>query len=155
MESLIIQIARKEIGVKEDPADSNIVKYNDWFYGGHEYGHPAWCGAFVSWCYDQAKMNLGVIDYRNGYAGVPYAVNHISKWGKLVTVPQPGDIVFFDWQGDGKFDHTGLFVKDNGKGLFQSIEGNTAFANDSNGGMVMQRERNYKNCIFVRPNSLK
>ena len=56
-----------------------------------------------------------------------------------------------DWQGDGKFDHVGLFVKDNGNGMFQTIEGNTSFGNDSNGGEVMSRERKYKHAIFVRP----
>ena len=79
-----------------------------------------------------------------------------SKWGRLVTVPAVGDVVFFDWNGDGRFDHTGIFVKDLGKGLFQAVEGNTAFGNDSNGGEVMLRsDRKYKNAIFVRPNVLK
>jgi hypothetical protein len=156
MEPLVIQIARKEIGTKETPPDSNKVKYNDWFYNGPDYGKSAaWCGTFVSWCYDQAKMKLGTIDYLRGFAGCQYAVNNIHKWGKQVTVPQSGDIVFFDWNGDGRFDHTGLFVKDNGKGLFQTIEGNTSYGNDSNGGEVMLRERKYKNAIFARPNSLK
>lgn len=150
-EPLVIQIARKEIGVKEDPSGSNKQKYGEWF----NLQSVPWCGIFVSWCYDKAGMYLGNIGYAKGYAGVDTAVHEISRWGKLVTVPAPGDIVFFDWQGDGKFDHTGLFVKDNGKGLFQSIEGNTSFGNDSNGGMVMQRERSYKNCIFVRPNAVR
>ena len=149
----IIDIATHEIGTKEWPADSNKVKYNDWFYGSKEYPlTAAWCGTFVSWCYYQAGIPLHKIDFLRGYASCPYAVNHVSIWGKIVTVPQPGDVVFFDWNGDGKFDHTGLFVKDNGKGLFQTIEGNTGFGNDSNGGCVMSRERNYKNAIFIRPN---
>ena len=156
MENIIVQIARGEIGTKESPPNSNRVKYNEWFYGGTDYAaSAAWCGAFVSWCYDKAAMNLGIIDYRRGFAGCQYAVRNLKKWGRLVTVPQPGDVVFYDWQGDGKFDHTGIFVKDNGNGLFQAIEGNTAFGNDSNGGEVMLRERKYKFAIFVRPNVVK
>jgi hypothetical protein len=110
----------------------------------------------VSWVFDQAGINLGKIGYSKGFAGCQTAVAKASKWGRIVTVPLPGDVVFFDWQGDGKFDHTGIFEKDLGKGLFQSIEGNTSFKNDSNGGMVMARaDRKYKNAIFVRPNVLE
>ncbi len=29
----ILAIARKELGTKESPANSNNVKYNTWFYG--------------------------------------------------------------------------------------------------------------------------
>lgn len=146
----ILEIAQQEIGTKESPAGSNNTKYGVWF----GLNGVAWCGIFVSFCYAQAGFALGTIDYLKGYAGIPFALAHLSKWGKQVTIPQPGDIVFFDWQGDGIFDHTGLFVKDNGKGLFQTIEGNTGFGNDSNGGEVMSRERKYKNAIFVRPNCL-
>ena len=114
-----------------------------------------WCGAFVSWCFDKAGFPLGNIGMTKGFVGCPYAIGKIAKWGIQVTIPQAGDVVFFDWEGDGKFDHTGIFIKDLGKGLFQSIEGNTAVGNDSNGGEVLIRERKYKNAIFVRPNSIK
>ena len=151
----VIEIAKSQLGVKESPPNSNEVKFNEWFYGKKVSGHLfAWCGTFVSWCFAEAKMPLGTIDYLRGFAGCPYAVNNVSKWGRLVTVPQEGDVVFFDWQGDGIFDHTGLFIKDNGGGMFQSIEGNTSLTNDSNGGEVMLRERKYKNAIFVRPKVL-
>lgn len=154
----LIEIARREIGVKEYPENSNCVKYNTWFYGkevrdGDKHGATyAWCGAFVSWCFNEAEMSLGTIDYLRGFASCRFAVRNVKKWGRIVTVPQEGDVVFFDWNGDGEFDHTGIFEKDLGKGLFQSIEGNTAFENNSNGGMVMCRaDRKYKNAIFVRP----
>lgn len=151
LRDLIIDTARKEIGVKEMPENSNLVKYNDWFYMKSGVG-LAWCGTFVSWVFNESKIPLGVIDYSHGFASVPFAVNHISKFGKQVTVPMKGDIVMFDWDGDGKFDHTGIFEKDLGKGLFQSIEGNTSVGNDSNGGTVMVRQRKYKFAIFIRPN---
>lgn len=154
--SKVIQIARQEIGTKEVPANSNTVKYNTWIYGKEvadtkESKFP-WCAAFVSWCFDQAGLSLGRIDVLKGFVGCNYAVNNVAKWGKIVTVPQEGDVCFFDWQGDGRFDHTGLFVIDLGKGSFETIEGNTAIGNDSNGGEVMVRDRKYKNTIFIRPN---
>jgi len=153
----IIEIAKAEIGVKEFPENSNKVKYNAWFYNKEVSGHLfPWCGTFVSWVFAQAKLPLGTIDYLRGFAGCPFAVRKVEKWGRIVTVPQSGDVVFFDWNGDGIFDHTGIFEKDLGKGLFQSIEGNTAFGNDSNGGAVMVRaDRKYKHAIFIRPKVLE
>lgn len=152
MRDKILQIAAAEIGYKETPENSNKTKFGEWF----GLNGVAWCGIFASWCFAQAGIPLGVIDYRKGFAGCQYATRNLKKWGRLVTVPLPGDIVFFDWNGDGKFDHTGIFVKDLGNGLFEAIEGNTAFGNDSNGGQVMRRaDRKYKFAIFVRPNVLE
>jgi hypothetical protein len=150
----LIEVATAEIGIIEEPI--NKVKYNDWIYNKETFGAAyAWCGAFVSWCYDQAGIPLGKIDLLRGFVGCPYAVNNVHKWGKLVTIPTEGCIVFYDWNGDGKFDHTGIFVKDLGKGLFEAIEGNTSFKDNSNGGQVMRRsDRKYKYAIFVKPNSL-
>ncbi len=151
----ILEIAGKEIGIVESPAGSNQVKYNDWFYNKVGYA-GAWCGTFVSYVYAFAGVPLGVIDFKKGFAGCQYATRNLKKWGRIVTVPEPGDVVLFDWQGDGRFDHTGIFVRDLGSGLFESIEGNTAFGNDSNGGKVMRRcDRKYKPAIFVRPKCLE
>lgn len=156
MRQKLIDIARAEIGVKEYPDNSNSVKYNDDIYGRHVEGpNYPWCGAFVSWVYHQAGLTIKGAGLSKGFVGCPYAVANVKKWGKIVTVPLPGDIGFADWNGDGKFDHTGIFEKDLGKGFFQCLEGNTSFKNDSNGGMVMCRaDRKYKNWIFVRPNVL-
>lgn len=152
--SKLIEIATKEIGVVEEPI--NKVKYNDWIYQKPTSGKSyAWCGAFVSWVFNEAGLNLGKIDLSRGFVGCPYAVKNIHKWGKLVTVPTEGCVVFYDWDGNGVFDHTGIFVKDLGKGLFEAIEGNTSFKDNSNGGQVMRRsDRKYKHAIFVQPNVL-
>lgn len=151
----VIEIAESQIGIVEESI--NKVKYNDWIYNKEINGAQyAWCGAFVSWCFDKAEMNLGAIDLKRGFVGCPYAVKNISKWGKLVTQPTEGCVVFYDWNGDGNFDHTGIFVKDLGNGYFQAIEGNTSMKDNSNGGQVMRRgDRRYKYSIFVKPNSLK
>lgn len=152
----VIGIALKELGTSESPPNSNNVKYNTWIYGKEVKDTPEskfpWCAAFVSWCFDQAGLNLGRIDVVKGFVGCNYAVNNVSKWGKIVTKPESGDVCFFDWQGDGRFDHTGIYNKHIQDGLFESVEGNTSYANDSNGGEVMLRHRKYKNTIFVRPN---
>jgi hypothetical protein len=153
----VLEIAKAQVGIKESPAGSNKVKYNTWFYGkevsGAEY---PWCGTSVSWIFDQAEINLGKVGFLRGFAGCPYAVANVKKWGRIVTVPLPGDVTFYDWNGDGRFDHTGIFDKDLGGGKFAAYEGNTAIGNDSNGGEFMYRDdRKYKNAIFVRPNVYK
>lgn len=151
----LIEVATNEIGVVEEPI--NKVKYNDWIYQKPTSGKSyAWCGAFVSWVFNEAGLNLGRIDLSRGFVGCPFAVKNIHKWGKLVTVPTEGCVVFYDWDGNGRFDHTGIFVKDLGDGLFEAIEGNTSFKDNSNGGQVMRRsDRKYKHAIFVLPNVLK
>ena len=150
----LIEVATNEIGVVEEPI--NKVKYNDWIYQKPTSGKSyAWCGAFVSWVFNEAGLNLGKIDLSRGFVGCPFAVKNIHKWGKLVTVPTEGCVVFYDWDGNGVFDHTGIFAKDLGKGLFEAIEGNTSFKDNSNGGQVMRRsDRKYKHAIFVQPNVL-
>jgi hypothetical protein len=157
MRQKIIDIATAEIGVKESPAGSNKCKYNTWLYGKEVSGSQyAWCGAFVSWVFDQAGINLGNIDYYKGYAGTNYAVNNVHKWGKKIDHKdaRPGDIAFFDWDKNKRWDHTGIFVKHVGDDIFETIEGNTAIGNDSNGGAVMRRQRRYSVTQFVRPNVL-
>lgn len=150
--SKLIEIALSQVGTKENPPNSNKVIYNTWIWGKAVEGSAyPWCGAFVSWVYDQAGMTIKHAGLAKGFVGCPFAVGHVGEWGRIVTIPEPGDVVFFDWDGNGKLDHTGIFVKDSGGGMFQSIEGNTAFGNDSNGGEVMVRERKYKLAIFVRP----
>lgn len=146
----IVEVATKEIGTKESPINSNKTKYGAWF---NNLQGVAWCGIFVSWCYATAGVPLPKIGFsKPGFAGCQTAVAYFKKEGKITTNPIAGDIVFFDWNKDGRYDHTGIFVKDNGiGGEFTTIEGNTSIGNDSNGGEVMKRSRKYGNCIFIHP----
>jgi cell wall-associated NlpC family hydrolase len=141
----IIRIAEKEIGQCEKPLNSNKTKYGKWF----GYDGVAWCGMFVSWCYAQAGFQLPKIGFSKGYAGCQTAVAYFKKNGLITNTPVEGDIVFYDWNADGRYDHTGIFVKWINNNTFEAIEGNTAVGNDSNGGNVMQRVRNKKAAIFV------
>lgn len=145
----ILSIASKEIGTGETPANSNRTKYGKWF--GLD-GVP-WCGMFVSWVYAQAGYPLGNIGFSKGFAGCQTAVQYFKKAGKIVTDPQPGDIVFFDFNKDGRHDHTGIYLRGskNKDLVFETIEGNTSKTNNTNGGLVMVRLRKFDNAIFVRP----
>jgi cell wall-associated NlpC family hydrolase len=145
--SNIVAIAEKEIGYTETPANSNKTKFGKWF----GFDGVAWCGMFVSWCYDKAGFPLGNVGFSKGFAGCQTAVAHYKNKNKVTTKPVQGDIVFFDWNGDGRFDHTGIFVKDIDGKSFETIEGNTSLINQSNGGQVMRRKRKYVNVLFVHP----
>lgn len=146
----VVTIAEKEIGVEESPKNSNKTKYGKWF----GFDGVAWCGMFVSWCYSQAGYALGNIGYLKGFAGCQTAFAHFTKTKEITSKPVAGDIVLFDWNGDKRYDHTGIFVKWLDDNRFEAIEGNTAVGNDSNGGKVMLRVRNKKFAIFVHPKVL-
>ncbi|MEO8962001.1 MAG: peptidoglycan-binding protein [Ginsengibacter sp.] len=149
----ILDTAASQDGNKELPANSNKTKYGQW-YG---LDGVKWCCLFVSWVYDQAGNPLEAIDRSKGYQSCQSGYNFWKRNNRIVKEPQPGDIVFYDWTGDGTCDHTGIFVKwlDAAKTKFQAWEGNTAQTNDSDGGHVMLRERN-KTLVkaFVTPIAL-
>jgi hypothetical protein len=142
----IVQVAKTQIGVKEDPPNSNETIFGKWF----GMQHQPWCAIFVSWVYATAGKPITWGGYRNGYAGCQTAYAYFKKNNLLVTDPMPGDIVLFDWNGDKRYDHTGIFVEWVSKNTFKSIEGNTSLTNDSNGGQVMERVRNKSVAIFAR-----
>lgn len=146
--SKIVDIARREIGTVESPLNSNKTVYGEWF----GLNGVAWCGIFVSWVYHMAGVVLPKIGFsKPGFAGCQTAVAYWKKAGKVTTKPVPGDLAFFDWNGDGRYDHTGIFVRHLNDSQFESIEGNTSLTNQSNGGQVMLRKRNYRRAIFVHP----
>ncbi|MGC4101203.1 peptidoglycan-binding protein [Ferruginibacter sp.] len=135
----IIDTAASQNGVVESPPNSNKTKYGKW-YG---LDGVKWCAIFVSWVYDQAGHHLERVDTANGYQSCQSGYNFWKRNGCFVKDPQPGDIVLYDWGGDGVCDHTGIFVKwmDAEKTILQAWEGNTEKGNDSDGGKVMMRER--------------
>jgi len=128
--------ALSKLGTKENPAGSNRVVFSDW------YGVTGpWCAMFVTWCYVRAGSKAFVRSHR--YAYVPYIVQDARKGTNGLTVtkkPLPGDLVCYDWEGNGVADHVGLFEKGTTM-VFHAIEGNTAVGNDSNGGEGMRRSR--------------
>lgn len=135
-----LNAAIAQLGIKESPPESNIVKFSAW------YGMVGpWCAMFVTWAYVQAGSKSFYPKLAR-WAYCPYMVSD-ARAGRngleLVSAHsvQPGDIVLFDWNG-GVADHVGLFEKWIKLGVeFSSIEGNTSLGNDSNGGEVMRRAR--------------
>ena len=141
--------AKRHIGVKESPPSSNRCAFSDW------YGLIGpWCAMFVTYCYVQA----GSKGFRQGalWAYCPYIVAAALNGENGATVtrdPEPGDVVLFDWTGDGVADHVGLFDGwvDRNAGTFRTVEGNTSSTSDSDGGAVESRIRRTSQVrLFVR-----
>ena len=134
----LLETARAELGLKESPAGSNKVKYNTWYYDWAVSGaaYP-WCMVFAQWCCAQAGVSLPART-----ASCTALMAAAKKAGMWVTSDyQPGNIVLFDWQRDGKPDHCGIVELALPSGKYATIEGNTSVSNDSNGGQVMRRTR--------------
>lgn len=135
----IINTAAAENGTKESPSGSNKTKYGVW-YG---LNGEKWCAIFVSWVYHHAGHPMETIDRSKGYQSCQSGFNFWKRKNRLTKDPQPGDVVLYDWTGDGHCDHTGIFVQwtNAAKTSFQAWEGNTAQGNDSDGGQVILRTR--------------
>lgn len=144
----IVNIAAKEIGTKEVPANSNTVKYNTWYYGSKVSGswYP-WCCAFVNWVFYKANaMKLFNGGTKSAYC--PTVVNWAKKnnlWLGRTTSPKAGDLVFYARYNDVAC-HIGIVEKKLSNSSVQTIEGNTssgAGGSQDNGGIVARRTRNY------------
>ena len=128
----VLDTARAELGVREDPPESNRVKYNDWYYGRTVIGSAyPWCMAFVQWCFAQAGRPL---PFRTASCSALLGWYRQNRPECVVGDPQPGDIIICT------FSHTGIVESVQG-GVITAIEGNTSAGNDANGGQVQRRTR--------------
>ena len=147
-----LKYAQGEIGVKEHPANSNDgPRVREYQAVTGAYRAP-WCASFCSWAYKQAKRPLA--GFNTAYVPSYVQAARNSDHGLRITSAQnarPGDLVCFDWGGDGVSDHIGILETRVTNGGFRSVEGNTSFGNNSNGGEVMRRDRNLSQVqCFIR-----
>lgn len=114
----IVAVARSQLG------NEGGLKYCEW------YGYPyrvEWCAIFVSWCAEQCGyLDAGVLPKELNV--IPYVewFRERGQWQYRDYEPSPGDLIFFDWTGDGLTDHVGIVEKVE-DGFVYTIEGN---AND-------------------------
>ena len=142
-----LEVALTQVGVKEYPPNSNNVEYNTWYYGKEVSGSAyPWCAVFVAWCFDEANEWALISDVENK-ASCNSWMRWAKKAGKFGQHPIVGSVVLFDWDADGVADHMGFVYKLLDDGRIQTVEGNTSYGNDSNGGEVMIRTRAFKNCL--------
>ena len=139
----VLDTARRELGVREDPPESNRVKYNDWYYGRAVSGSAyPWCMAFVQWVFDQAGRPL---PFRTASCSGLLNWYRKNQPDRVVKDPRPGDIIIYT------FGHTGIVESAEG-GTVTAIEGNTSAGNDANGGQVQRRRRGRSLVkVYIRP----
>ena len=146
--SELLDIARRQIGVKECPPSSNNVRYNTWYYGREVSGKSyPWCMVFVQWVFDQAKVKLPI---RTASCGA--LMRAAQSAGCWVTGDyRPGDVVIYDFPGGAKTDHCGIVESVDGT-YISAIEGNTSSTSDADGGAVERRARKFSQIVgAVRP----
>lgn len=118
----IVEAAASQIG------NSGGQPYWSWYGFG---SRVEWCACFVSWCADQCGYIESEAIPKFAYCptGVQW-FKDAGRWQDRGYAPQPGDIIFFDWQGDDESDHVGIV---------ESCDGTTVFAIEGNSGDAYQR----------------
>ena len=91
-----------------------------------------WCAMFVSFCYDNCG---GIPDpLPNSFCGCIDGYSILESSGKAKDsnyIPNPGDLIFFDWDGTkntSNTHHVGIVVSCDGNNVY-TIEGNTNSSN--------------------------
>jgi hypothetical protein len=139
----MIDIARKEVGVIEGPKD-NETKYGKFA----KANFLPWCGSFCMWVAHEAKVKIpNTVSTVAGAA----AFEKMGTWfeADCGQTPQPGDILYFDFPGDGvnRISHVGICSGIIADGVVATIEGNTSGkkkGDQRNGGEVCEQVRAYK-----------
>lgn len=124
----IIDVASREVGVSGRPN-----KYTYWLgaiSGTYSY---AWCHAFVSWCGAQTGNSQVPRSASCFYGAQEFKAR--GKWKNRISgyVPKAGDIIYFDWNANGGYDHVGIVHYVSG-GRVHTIEGNAGDAVRYDGG---------------------
>jgi hypothetical protein len=135
--------AIRYIGQKESPAGSNRITFASIWYG----LIGPWCAMAVTRWYVDAASKAFKRGERYAFCPFIYADARAGRNNLALTrEPQMGDIVLYDWTGNGDADHIGVFESwtHRSSGEFDAIEGNTGIGNDSNGGQVMRRHRSMR-----------
>ena len=138
----LVEVALAEVGYIEGPKD-NETKYGKFAKANFQ----PWCGSFIMWCANESGVKVPNTVYTPAGA---QAFIKAGTWQKAEeATPQPGDIVYFDFPGDGvdRISHVGIVVKDNGDGTVTCVEGNTSpdkKGDQRNGGEACLKVRAYK-----------
>ena len=142
-----ISVAERFHGVHEGTPQHSIILalYNSSKPAGEYQMGPndPWCAAFVG----AVSGGCGLQNIVPISASCARMRDKLFDYGAtIVDKPAPGDIAFFDWDGDGRpIEHVGIVTKVDGNGWVTTIEGNKS-------DMVGYRQFNNLMVVFVRPN---
>lgn len=122
----VVKAAKSQIGVCEPSGDDVYLKWFNKTTGSSLPMNASWCACFTSWCLRKASVPTSVF---GNFAQCSVALS----WAKSKKIfyyrntghrPSPGDLIFFDWDGDSKPDHIGI-VESTTVNSVKTIEGNT------------------------------
>lgn len=135
----ILEIARDQLGIKENPANSNRCKFNTAYYGQEVSGSQyPWCCAFVWWVFRESGASE--LFYGGKKTASCSTLLGFHKTQAVQGDYLPGDIIFFNFDGKKNTQHVGICESWDGR-YITTIDGNTAPTNEANGGAVMRRRR--------------
>lgn len=98
-----------------------------WSWYGFD-GRVEWCACFVSWCANECGyIDSGVIPKFAGCILGSQWFKDRGQWQDGGFTPEAGQIIFFDWEGDGETDHVGI-VERCEDGIVYTVEGNSGDA---------------------------
>ena len=114
----VIAIAETQLGytestrnyaVWEDGTTHGYTRYGDWY--GSPYGD--WCAMFASFCIHYAGVEDMPLNWgcRTWIAELEPLDRYRPAQGEEPYSPEVGDLIFYDWEGDGLSDHVGLVAE--------------------------------------------
>lgn len=149
--SELVSAAQGEVGYSrwDDPEEG--TKYGRWYarQTGNSYfgasGVP-YCDMFVSYV-----LSCVGVSWLSAY--VPGREAQARQRGALLGKDQiqAGDLITFDWDGDGESDHIGIATSGWSGSWINTVEGNTSSGtsgSQSNGGVVAARSRYYGDVAY-------
>lgn len=114
--SNMVQIALSQVG--------NIGGQPYWSWYGFS-SRVEWCAVFVSWVANQAGyIESGTIPKFSVCETGANWFKSKGKWKSSEYIPKPGDLIFFDWEGDEKINHIGIVEKVE-ENVVYTVEGNS------------------------------
>lgn len=113
----IVEVAISQVG--------NVGGTPYWSWYGFS-SRVEWCACFVSWCANECGyIEAGAIPkFSYCPSGVQW-FRYAGLWLPGGSEPAAGDIVLFDWNGDGTSDHVGIVESCDGS-IVRTVEGNSS-----------------------------
>lgn len=123
LRSKVVSVAQAEVGYKDSSTHS---KYGNWY--GYQGG---WCTTFVLWCFNKAgnaydtKLYGNIIPSGGNCNSMISWFSNKGRYHKASSgyTPKSGDLIFFDWSGNGSSQHVGIVDYTSGSTVY-TIEGN-------------------------------
>ena len=117
LRSDLVSVALSQVGYEQ--GTDSYTRYGDW------YGNPngEWNVMFVSFCLNYAGISSSDIPYGSGCWAWQVKLEEKELISDMTVMPQMGDIILVENDGDGKCDTAGIAVDITGSSI-SVVEGN-------------------------------